>query len=36
MRKIKLFEEFIEYIQPKKTKKDITNRLIIIPNWKVY
>jgi hypothetical protein len=36
MRRIKLFEEFMEYISPKKKIKDITKRVVVIPNWKVY
>jgi hypothetical protein len=37
MRRIKLFEEFIEYIAPKKKKiKDISKRVVIIPGWDTY
>ena len=36
MRRIKLFEEFIEYIAPKKKIKDITKRVVIIPGWDTY
>jgi hypothetical protein len=34
LRRIKLFEEFIEYVMP--IKKRNMKSIIIIPNWKVY
>lgn len=38
MRRIKLFEEFIQAMvaAPSKRKIDVTKRIAIVPNWKVY
>lgn len=37
MRRIKLFEEFIQaMVAPNKRKIDVTKRIAIVPNWKVY
>jgi len=36
MRRIKLFEEFVQLISPKKKVKDVNKSVVIIPDWNVY
>ena len=36
MRRIKLFEEFIQLIKPKKKASKVHKNLVIIPNWEIY
>jgi hypothetical protein len=36
MRRIKLFEEFIEYISPKKKVKNVYKTVVMIPGWNTY
>lgn len=35
MRKIKLFEEFVNLVYPKKKKRDI-KKVAVVPGWNVY
>lgn len=36
MRRIRLFEEFIELISPKRKINGVNKRIAIVPGWKTY
>jgi len=34
--RIKLFEEFVQKILPRRKVKDVNKKIVILPNWNTY